>query len=75
VLADDRDLQPDENVVPIVRRETVERWGTELVPALDGLSRRLTTSALQQMNRQVDGGESVRDTAADWLTSVDLAAG
>ena len=75
VLDDDRGLQPPENIVPVARRVTVERWGPEFVAALDDLSRALTTSALQQMNRRVDVGAPVDETAAAWLYSVGLPAG
>jgi osmoprotectant transport system substrate-binding protein len=75
VLDDDRDLQPPENIVPVARRATVERWGTEFVAALDSLSRAITVTALQQMNRRVEVGAPVADAAAAWLLSVDLPAG
>jgi osmoprotectant transport system substrate-binding protein len=75
VLGDDRGLQPPENIVPVARRVTVERWGPEFVAALDDLSRALTTSALQQMNRRVDVGAPIDDVAAAWLYSVGLPAG
>jgi len=75
VLEDDRGLQPPENIVPVARRATVERWGPEFVAALDELSRALSTTALQQMNRRVEVGAPVDDTAAAWLLSVGLPAG
>ena len=42
VLADDRGLQPAENVVPLVRRDVVARYGPRLVAVLDTVSARLT---------------------------------
>ncbi len=75
VLDDDGGLQPPENIVPVTRRATIERWGPEFVGALDDLSRALTTPALQQMNRRVEVGAPVDDTAAAWLLSVGLPAG
>ncbi len=42
-LADDRGLQPAENVTPLVRRSVVARWGAPLVEVVDSVSRRLTT--------------------------------
>lgn len=71
-LLDDRELQPPENVVPLVRAEAVERWGATLPDSLDGLSRSLTTEELREMNRRVDDGEPVAVVAASWLAAVGL---
>ena len=38
LLTDDRELQPRENVVPVVRTEVLRRYGTRLTEVLDGLS-------------------------------------
>ena len=59
-LADDRGLQPAENVTPLVRRSVVERSGAPLVEVVDSVSRRLTTDSLRALNgaargRRVDG--------------------
>lgn len=72
VLQDDGGLQPAENVVPLVRREAVNRWGTNFTLALDGVSAQLTTADLQELNRRVGNGESVRRVAASWLSSKGL---
>jgi osmoprotectant transport system substrate-binding protein len=50
VLVDDRDLQPRENVVPVVRTELVRRYGARLTRALDAVSANLTTSDLVRLN-------------------------
>ena len=73
VLDDDRDLQPAENVVPLVRRAAVDRWGQPLVDALDALSRMLTTSELQAMNRRAHDGAPETAIAASWLLTIGLA--
>jgi osmoprotectant transport system substrate-binding protein len=73
VLADDRGLQPAENVVPMVRQEVLDRWGEPFAAVVDGVSARLTTASLQELNRQVANGESARAVAADWLTDEGLA--
>ena len=70
-LLDDRRLQPPENVVPMLRRDSLERWGPELVAALDGLSDRLTTLDLRWLNGLVADGAAVEDVARDWLTSLE----
>lgn len=62
LLADDRRLQPAENVVPVVRRQVVERYGERLATALDEVSAALTTEALARMNAEV--GIERQDPAA-----------
>jgi osmoprotectant transport system substrate-binding protein len=71
-LVDDRELQPPENVVPLVRAEAVERWGATLPDTLEGLSRSLSTEELREMNRRVADGEPVTVVAASWLAEVGL---
>ena len=41
VLADDRGLQPAENITPLVSRDVVARYGAGLVAALNAVSARL----------------------------------
>ncbi|HEV2809044.1 MAG TPA: ABC transporter substrate-binding protein [Acidimicrobiales bacterium] len=73
LLADDRGLQPAENIVPLVRREVVARWGQTLVSRIDALTSTLTTDALSEMNAEVGiEGESPAEVAADWLDDHDL---
>lgn len=73
ILADDRGLQPAENVTPVVRHEVVERWGTRLTDAVDAVSARLTTDGLQRLNGQVADGEPPAKVAKVWLRSEGLA--
>ena len=54
VLADDRGLQPAENVVPVLRRATADRFGPGLVAALNTLSAALSTAALAALDAQVE---------------------
>ena len=68
LLADDRGLQPAENVVPVVRTEVLERHGDVLRQAVDSVSRRLTTSELVGLNRAVEvDGVSPAQAARSWL--------
>ncbi len=74
MLADDRGLQPAENVTPLVRTEVVERWGDDFVAAVDAVSAALsTTEELQALNAQVIAGEPAADVAARWLADEGLA--
>lgn len=73
VLADDRSLQPAENVTPLVRAEVVARGGDELVAAADAVSARLTTEGLLALNAAVRAGRPVARVAAGWLQVQGLA--
>jgi osmoprotectant transport system substrate-binding protein len=67
LLADDRALQPHENIVPMVRHSALARWGTRLRTALDGVSARLTTADLVRLNRAVEvEGRTPAQAAAQW---------
>jgi osmoprotectant transport system substrate-binding protein len=66
-LTDDRDLQPDENVVPLVHRKALRRF-EGLVPALDEVSEHLTTAGLRTLNARMSADEhAVGPIATAWL--------
>jgi osmoprotectant transport system substrate-binding protein len=68
VLADDRGLQPAENVVPLVHRDAVARYGPRLLAVLDTVSARLTTSSLRAMDARAElRGQDPRRVAESWL--------
>ena len=68
ILEDNRNLQPSENVVPIVRAEVADEWGPDVTAEIDALSRALTTEELRDLNAAVDEeGLSPRDAAREWL--------
>jgi len=67
-LADNRELQPAENVIPVLRRATADRYGPGLIAALDAVSARLSTDALTALDAQVElGGRDPRTVARSWL--------
>ena len=66
-LADDRRLQPADNVVPVLRREILEAYGPALVRLLNMVSAQLTTAELTKLNLQVAEGQPAADAAAAWL--------
>ena len=66
-LDDDRGLQPAENVTPIVHREVLRRWGRGPADRIDGVSGRLTTEVLRDLNAEVAGGRRPADVAGAWL--------
>jgi osmoprotectant transport system substrate-binding protein len=68
VLADDRGLQPAENVVPVLQRDTAGRYGTGLLAALDAVSARLSTPVLAALDAQVElDGRDPGVVAERWL--------
>jgi osmoprotectant transport system substrate-binding protein len=72
-LADDRRLQPAENVTPLVRRQVIDRWGSGVVTHLDLVSGRLTTTDLRHLNALIASGKlSVAAVAKQWLTGEGL---
>ena len=74
VLADNGGLQPAENVVPVLRRATVRRYGPGLLAALNALSARLSTAALTGLDTQVElDGRAPRAVAERWLQEHGLA--
>ena len=66
-LADDKALQPAENIVPLVRTAVLEGSGPRLAELVDAVSRNLTTDDLRGLNRAVAGGGGVGAVAAGWL--------
>lgn len=66
-LADDKRLQPADNVVPVVRREIVDAYGPPLVRLVNAVSARLSTAGLTSLNRQVADGQPAAQVATAWL--------
>ena len=67
VLTDDRRLQPAENVIPVMRREALERWGAEVAKILDGVSSQLTTVDLVRLNSIAAEPEAeLAEVVAQW---------
>lgn len=68
LLADDRALQPSENLVPVVSGRAVERHGTRLVEVLNAVSGQLTANGLRFLNWRVSMAEKdVATEARGWL--------
>jgi osmoprotectant transport system substrate-binding protein len=71
-LKDDLDLQPAENVTPLVREEIVKLWGTPFEEVVNTVSKRITTPALRQLNAEIAAGTDSSTVAKMWLTSQGL---
>jgi osmoprotectant transport system substrate-binding protein len=65
---DDRNLQPAENVTPVIRRVVLDRFGAHLRDVIDAVSAQLTSVVLTTLNRQVTvAGLPAARVAARWL--------
>jgi osmoprotectant transport system substrate-binding protein len=68
LLADDRQLQPPGNIVPVVHASAFARYQTRLAGALDAVSARLTTPDLIVLNQRITvPGTTVLTEARAWL--------
>ena len=66
-LADDKRLQPADNVVPVLRREVMDAYGPPLVRLVNAVSAQLTTPELTRLNLKVADGQPAADAASGWL--------
>jgi len=70
VLADDRGLQPAENITPLVGRDAIARYGPRLLATLNTVSALLDTGTLRALDARVEmAGQSARLVAGSWLRS------
>jgi osmoprotectant transport system substrate-binding protein len=68
VLADDRGLQPAENITPLVRRDAIARYGPRLLATLNKVSARLDTGTLRSLDARVElAAQNPRLVARNWL--------
>jgi len=76
LLQDDLGLQPAENVTPVVRADTIRRFGPQLAEVLNAVSAELTDRALRVLNAQV-GFQRIEpaDAARAWLLAHGLLGG
>jgi len=73
VLADNRGLQPAENITPLVLRDAVARHGPGLMAVLNTVSAHLGTASLRALNARVEiHGQNPRQVAANWLRAQGL---
>jgi osmoprotectant transport system substrate-binding protein len=67
-LDDDLELQPVDNIVPVITDEIAEAYGDELAALIDSVSALITTSELSELNRRY--GIETEDAdllAKEWL--------
>jgi len=76
ILADSRELQPAENITPLIRRATLARYGPRLLAVVDAVSARLTTGTLRSLDARVElAGLNPRKVADSWLRAQALIPG
>ncbi len=69
LLEDDKGLQPAENVIPVIRQEILDAYGSDLEDLVNRVSAEITTEELTEMNRRAGFDRIDPDqVAADWLT-------
>ena len=70
LLEDDMNLQPSENVIPVVRDEIVTAYGSEFTDLLDSVSAKITTAELSALNKRYGIDAVDADVLArEWLTA------
>jgi osmoprotectant transport system substrate-binding protein len=63
-------LQPAENIVPVLRQELVDSYGQAMIDLLDSVSAKLTTAELSELNKRFSlDAEDADVLAKDWLAS------
>jgi osmoprotectant transport system substrate-binding protein len=71
LLDDDRQLQPAENVTPVVRSELIEDHGPALASTINSVTRKLSTTQLRSLNGLLNSDASnLHTVAAEWLARV-----
>ena len=70
LLEDDLNLQPADNLVPVLRQEIVDAYGQDLIDLLDSVSAKLTTAELSELNKRFNlDAEDADVLAKDWLAA------
>ena len=68
LLADNRHLQPAENVVPVITQQALARYGRRLTTAVNAVSAQLTSAELLFLNWRIEvAGRGVLAEARAWL--------
>jgi osmoprotectant transport system substrate-binding protein len=75
LLEDDLDLQPAENVTPVIRTGVLDRFGSSLADTVNAVSALLSTRELRTLNAEVARGATPQQIARAWLASNGLESG
>lgn len=73
LLKDDKKLQPADNVTPVLRNEIIAAYGKTMRDLVNGVSAKITTEVLTDLNKQTDiDQKDPDDVAMAWLESNNL---
>jgi osmoprotectant transport system substrate-binding protein len=73
VLEDDKNISAAQNIVPLVRNEIVDGYGDEFESFVNGITAKITTDGLTELNKLADVDKEDPDAVArDWLVSNEL---
>ena len=68
LLEDDQNLQPAENIVPIIRTEVLDQYDDALSDLLNDVASKITTAELSELNKRFGIDAEDADTLArEWL--------
>ena len=70
LLKDDKNLQPADSVTPVLNNKIITAYGKPLEDLVNGVSAKITTSGLTDLNKQTDIDQKDSDTVAKaWLAT------
>jgi len=73
LLKDDKTLQPADTVTPVLRNDILDAYGKTLSDLVNGVSAKITTEVLIDLNKQTDiDKKDPDDVAMAWLESENL---
>jgi osmoprotectant transport system substrate-binding protein len=68
LLEDDKELQPSDNITPVFNDAIATEYGADLETLIDGVSEKITTEDLTELNSKVTvDKEDAADVAAAWV--------
>ena len=74
LLKDDKNLQPADNVTPVLNNKITTAYGKSLADLVNGISAKITTDVLTSLNKQTDiDQKDPNDVAKAWLKSSGLS--
>lgn len=69
LLEDDENLQPAENIVPVIRTEVLDQYDEALAELLNDVAGKITTAELSELNKRFGIDAEDADTLAkEWLS-------
>ena len=69
LLEDDMNLQPAENIVPVIRQDILDTYGDNVAALINEVSAAITTAELSELNRRFGEGADPDELALEWLVA------